>query len=353
MKLNFCTLFDSNYLTRGLALYHSLKSNCEDFMLYIFAFDDQSYDFLKNLKLENTEIIHHTALHTPELLEAIADRTRAEYCWTCTPLVIQHCLYKFNLSSCTYLDADTYFFQTPEIILNEILPTEKSVLITEHYYSRNFEEWVQTSGKYNVQFMTFKNDSNGRTCLDWWAERCIEWCYARTENGKMGDQLYLQDWPQRFKGIHVMENRGGGLAPWNILNFKFKLFKDRCISIEDLNSKKTYTAVFYHFHALKFFKSSIQLTGSTYIINNFVKKYIYERYISELENIKEKYKLGEGQFDHWNSTDDYQIYRFNNQILRACFKIINSFLHLLNLPFSSQLNRNVIIYPENKFRCHS
>ena len=31
----FCTLFDSNYLDKGLALYESMKTNLAEFTLYI------------------------------------------------------------------------------------------------------------------------------------------------------------------------------------------------------------------------------------------------------------------------------------------------------------------------------
>lgn len=35
--MNFCTLFDSYYLDKGLALYSSLEKVSEDFTLYVFA----------------------------------------------------------------------------------------------------------------------------------------------------------------------------------------------------------------------------------------------------------------------------------------------------------------------------
>jgi len=54
---NFCTLFNTKYLSRGLALYHSLKNVCNDFHLYIFAFDDQTYAILNKLQLPDTTII--------------------------------------------------------------------------------------------------------------------------------------------------------------------------------------------------------------------------------------------------------------------------------------------------------
>lgn len=39
---NFCTLFDSYYLDKGIALYESLEKVCKDFHLYIFCFDKKA-----------------------------------------------------------------------------------------------------------------------------------------------------------------------------------------------------------------------------------------------------------------------------------------------------------------------
>ena len=46
--MNYCTYFDKNYLSRGLALYNSLLRNHKlKFHLYIVAFDKFTYNFLK------------------------------------------------------------------------------------------------------------------------------------------------------------------------------------------------------------------------------------------------------------------------------------------------------------------
>ena len=33
----------------------------------------------------------------------------------------------------------------------------------------------------------------GLKALKWWRDRCLEWCYARIEDGKFGDQFYIED----------------------------------------------------------------------------------------------------------------------------------------------------------------
>ena len=107
---NLCTLFDSFYLSRALVMYDSLIKTNFDFHLYVFAFDQLSYDILQKLNLEKITTVSLSEFEDEKLLSVKNIRTKAEYCWTSTPSIIQYSIKKFNLPDCTYIDADLYFF---------------------------------------------------------------------------------------------------------------------------------------------------------------------------------------------------------------------------------------------------
>ena len=247
---NFCTLFNRNYLARGIALYNSLEHVCRDFHLYIFAFDDATYNVLNKLNLKHATIISLKEFEDKELLSVKSERTIAEYCWTATPATIYYVIKNYNVESCTYLDADVYFYTSPKVIFDEL--GDDSVLITEHRYSPEYKKDEAKNGKYCVQFITFKNDKNGMEALTWWKDQCIIWCYDRHEDGKFGDQMYLNDWTTRFEKVHVLQHLGGGLAGWNVSQYDFFRSKGNLHGIEK-KSKTQFDVVFYHFHYLKYF----------------------------------------------------------------------------------------------------
>src|SRR5690606_18781443 len=105
-RLNFCTLFDSNYLSRGLVMYDSLVTYCPEFHLYVFAFDQLALETLTQLNLPSLTVISLADFEDEELLKVKGERSRAEYCWTCTSSTIQYVLDHFEVENCTYLDAD-------------------------------------------------------------------------------------------------------------------------------------------------------------------------------------------------------------------------------------------------------
>jgi len=267
-------------------MYDSLKKNCDDFHLYIFAFDDKAFELLGKLNLEKTTLISLKEFENDELLAVKSSRSKAEYCWTCTPSVIKYVLAKYKTDSCTYIDADLFFYSSPKSLFDEM--GNASVLITEHRYTKKYDR-SKLSGKYCVQFITFNNDTEGLNVLNWWSNACIEWCYNLCVDGKFGDQKYLDDWTTRFNGVHELKHLGGGVAPWNIQQYEISNSLNNKLFLITKNEFINFEVVFFHFHYVRFYKNNIVDLGwlklSKQIINEFYAKYIRALVIA-LEKVK-------------------------------------------------------------------
>jgi Nucleotide-diphospho-sugar transferase len=293
--LYFCTLFDSNYLARGLVTYESLMSATEGSAhLYVFAFDDLCLTTLKGMNLPNLTVVSLAEFEDEDLLRIKPTRSRGEYCWTCTSSTIHYCINQFDLPHCIYIDADMVFYENPQILINE-MPPSANVLITEHRYTPAYDK-SKLSGKYCVQFMYFDNSENGKRVLNWWRDRCLEWCYNRHEDGKFGDQKYLDDWLTRFSGVHSLQHFGGGLAPWNVQRFDFQEFNGKIMG--QLKAEKTqytdlssgtregsnFEAVFFHFHGVKLFERNKSIFApKMYLLNETAKALFYNPYLQKLK----------------------------------------------------------------------
>lgn len=248
MPRAYCTLFDSNYLPRGLALYESLRRHEPGSSLRVFCMDARTKGVLDGLDLPDLVPIALEELeaHDAELRAVKDDRTPVEYCWTATPSVALYCLEReAEIDLITYLDADVYFFSSAQPLFDEM--GDDAVMIVPHRYAPELAHLEETSGIYNVELVSFRRDEDGLEALRWWRDRCIEWCYYRVEDGKLGDQKYLDDWPERFRRMHVLEHVGGGLAPWNVNRYRLS-GRDGRVLVDDL------PLVFYHFHALRLYR---------------------------------------------------------------------------------------------------
>jgi len=285
----FCTYFDINYLPNGLSLYRSLKEHCPEFRLWVLCMDSDTHEMLSRMKLPQLELIKLDDFEKGDqaLLQAKQNRSRIEYYFTCTPSVPLYILNNFfEVDLITFLDADLYFYADPGQIFQEI--GGHSIAIIEHRYAPRYKE-MEVCGKYNVGWISFRRDENGFACLNWWRDRCNEWCYKRLEDGKFADQKYLDDWPIRFKNVRVVQHKGANLAPWNIENYKVSGEEDKVwIDEQEL--------VFFLFHSFKQLTKSIYSTGyhqtksDKSIRNNIYRKYL-QTYLStwnELE-IRESY----------------------------------------------------------------
>jgi hypothetical protein len=239
---HFVTLFDNLFLPVGLALHSSLMKHAQPFKLWIVCMDKEVERNLAQLNLDFVSLIPIEEVETPELLTAKQNRKRGEYCWTVTPFTPEFVFARApEAQRVTYIDADVFLFDTPDVLLNEFALSGKHVLLTDHAYDPELDE-TEGSGRFCVQFMTFRQSEEALQVARWWQARCIEWCYDRLEDGKFGDQKYLDDWPTRFPdSVHVLQRTEKTLAPWNV-----RMFSQQ-------HSGKLTPAI-YHFQSLRFVK---------------------------------------------------------------------------------------------------
>jgi len=225
MTYNFCTLFDKNYFSKGLTLYYSLLKHCDSFNLWILCMDSFTYDTLREMNLKHVELIELKDFEDPELLIAKKNRKIVEYYFTCTPSLPLYILKKNkDLEMIAYLDADLFFYSSPEPIYREF--GNNSIMIIPHRFlpSKKYQEKI--NGIYNVGMLVFRNNSEGIKCLQWWRNQCNECCCLDTQAGKVGDQKYLDEFPKLFKNVHILKHKGAGLAQWNIRNYTIKKIND-------------------------------------------------------------------------------------------------------------------------------
>jgi hypothetical protein len=276
---HFCLMTSENYIAKSIVMYKSLLNIYGDgFRLYYFCFDQITYDFLVKANYRQIIPVSMKEWEDSELLSVKGTRTTAEYFFTTTGSLILHVLNEFHVDMCIYLDADLYFYSTPEVLLEEM--GNATVMITEHRYSD--PDLARMHGKYCVQFMPFRNDENGIKILKWWRNACIDWCYMRSENGRWADQGYLNDWTERFEGVHELSHLGGGVASWNAARYKFSRKRSNGkISLREKGRKHKSDLVFYHFHGVRFYNNN-HIYFENDSADRVLLKNIYRPYFKEL-----------------------------------------------------------------------
>lgn len=247
-RYEFCTLFDAYFLARAVVLARSLAQVCgpDGFRLRAFCMDRESEELMRALELPGVTVISIDALETHDrgLAAVRSERSRIEYCWTATSAACLYCLEtERELEMITYVDADHMMFSDPAPIFDEI--GDASIALTPHKFAPDLMHHQEVAGPYNVGLVAFRNDNYGLEALRYWRERCLEWCFDRLEPDRFGDQRYLDDFPERFQGVHVIDNPGG-IAPWNARRYRLE-------STSDGPTVDGLPVIYHHYASLKLY----------------------------------------------------------------------------------------------------
>lgn len=288
---SYCTLFDKNYLDKGLVLIDSFRKYNVHAKIYILAMDEVCYNTLKIIGEKNIIPVKLQEFETEELLKAKESRTRGEYCWTCASNFIMYVFETFQEKYCTYVDADMCFYGNPDVLVEEMVQAKKSVQIIEHRFDRSFAGKYQqrVSGKFCVEFNTFKNDLAGRTVLNTWRLQTLQQCGFSYGTEKLGDQMYLDEWMEKYDCIHILRNLGAGVAPWNINRYRLLKEENDKLWVTFNRQKTPIEVFFYHFHDLAYIDRKhvdIRVHKRFWKVDNKLIETFYKDYLKKMEDKK-------------------------------------------------------------------
>ena len=274
----YCTYFDHNYLTRGLALYHSLQRHAPGARLWVLCLSEPCYRTLSALGLPNLVLCRLADFEAadPEVAVMRSTRSTIEYYFTCSPAWLRYVRDQEPAADwVTYLDSDLFFYSSPETIYDEL--GDAAVALVPHRYTKKLTR-LHEYGTYNVAWVGVRNDPEGRSVIDWWRQRCIEWCHDFVQDDRFADQKYLDAFPGLSSRVKVIQHVGADVAPWNIGNYRVAC-TDRQVTVSDQ------PLIFFHFQGLR--KDFVFFVFTSHRrfrapFGSEIRRYIYKPYVDEL-----------------------------------------------------------------------
>ena len=234
---------DINYIVRFLALAESLNQHEREYHIYALCLDNQSTKILKILKPSHISLIPLTDLEAFDLklFSTKPKRHLVDYYQTITPCYLLYIFESFpTINQLTYLDPDIYIFSDPTPVFDEI--GKSSIALVPNNFSPN-REAQKHHGKFGVSWLTLRRNKHALNALNWFRDKCIEWCYDRIENNKYGDQGYLELLAKTFPNVVQLNRPGIILGVWNIDNFQLN-YVDEIIVVSG------YPIISFHFQGV-------------------------------------------------------------------------------------------------------
>ena len=254
----------------------TLHLHCPGAYVFILCMDKKTQLVLEQLDMSYISCIALVELEDEALLAVKKQRSIAEYCWTLSPCLPWYVLQNNPWVDCiTYLDADLFFYSSVLPLFDEM--GSASIAVIEHRYTERLKH-LAVNGRFCVEWVSIRRDDQGLACLSRWRDQCIEWCFYRLEDKRMGDQKYLDEWPDRYSSLVILQHLGAGVAPWNYSNYHFDNDAGGHITVNDS------PLIFYHFHQFQLLDNGgFDRLSTFYTATSAEPEHVYQRYEAYLK----------------------------------------------------------------------
>jgi hypothetical protein len=265
------TLFDRTYAAKGFAMLASLAPSVarHGLRISVLALDDWTAKRLEeDPPVPDLGLLTLSEFEKGTALPGIrARRSWREYCWTLASQLSERLLAERGADQVVYLDSDLYFFADPGPVF--AMAGEASVAAVPHRFDETHAAYA-ANGRYNVGWVSFRNDREGQSALTTWSRNVREWCSSENGPFGLGDQGYLDAWPKTYARFRELGHPGIGLGPWSLEDVDVAAGSDGP-TVDGL------PLFFYHFHEFSEEGRGFRLTN--YPLSETEVKVVYRPYV--------------------------------------------------------------------------
>jgi hypothetical protein len=286
MHYYYC-IYRKDYLYKGIVLYESMKEHDGNFKFFLVCMDDESLELLNKMNLIDLipisiKDIEYFDKNIPALK---GQRGEKSYIWTAKASAVLYIFDKYKeVDHIIWVDGDTEFMSNPEPIYEEW--GDNSVLLTAERFEGEYEYRGYEVGFFNTGFMGFKRDDIGIEALEYFRTRLQEQKITFEEQRSWNDQLYVNDWEERFPNVGIVKHDGINLTPF--IASRINVEQNGFVNIRDgVPYIKDTPIVLFHFMALKYYD------GNEFDLCNYWNKFdtqtIKKLYIPYFKKCSEAY----------------------------------------------------------------
>jgi hypothetical protein len=246
------------YLDRAIVLADTFKkyNSDSDFILVLSDYADRDF-FARITNNPFDYVIEIEEIGIPDFENWVQAFNVVELCTAVKGHAFLH-IFAMGYERVIYLDPDIACFSSLSFLYREL--NSSSILLTPHQLqpAKNKQEFIDNElcsfihGIFNLGFLGLNNTLDGRSFLEWWAERLYHYCREDTANGIFTDQKWCDAVPAFFDSYKIIRHPGCNVASWNLCERKITFEKDfLAVNVQ-------HALVFYHF--TKYFGPGILMT---------------------------------------------------------------------------------------------
>ena len=213
----------NNYLPLARVLASSVKKFHPSFHFHLVLCDKVTESFnIENEYFDN--IITIKDLNIPDLKRWLFKHSVVELCTAVKGLAFEYIIKHYQCDNVIFFDPDIVIFSPLDELIDNF--KDSNILITPHQLQPekipsaivDNEICFLRHGTFNLGFLGVKNSPEGITFIQWWANRCLDFCYSDTALGLYTDQRWIDLVPSFFSGVNILKHPGYNVANWNLSN---------------------------------------------------------------------------------------------------------------------------------------